>query len=165
MSTAARRAAIGAVIKLLCDHFPQAFSPGGQPRRPLKVGIHANLLATLGDVVKRRELKSALRAYTSKPSYLRELSAGAARVSLDGTPAGTVTSEDEMIAKARLAELANPAPLPGTEAKSTPATEVALRTSSVSTASPAQPSAASAPKRSSLADLREAARRRREAAA
>ena len=65
-----------------------------------------------------------------------------------------------MIAKARLAELANPAPSPGTEEKPTPTT----RTSSASNASPAQPSEPPAPKRLSLADLREAGRRRREAA-
>jgi len=64
MSEAAERATIGAVIRLLCDRFPRAFSGRGQPRRPLKVGIHADLVATLDGAVRTRELRTALRAYT-----------------------------------------------------------------------------------------------------
>jgi ProP effector len=165
MSTAARRAAIGAVIKLLCDRFPQAFSARGQPRQPLKVGIHADLIAALGGAVRPRELKSALRAYTSKPSYLRALVAGAPRVALDGSPAGTVTSEDEAAAKARLAELGQPAPSDTAKAKASTAVQARPTTSSIGDTSPAQRSAPAGPKRLSLADLREAGRRRREAAA
>ena len=124
-------------------------------------------MIALGAAVRTRDLKPALRAYTSKPSYLRALIAGAARVSLDGSLAGTVTSKDEMVAKARLAELANPPPPPAMEAKPTPpAIEVGPRTSSISNAPPAQPTDPVKPKRLSLADLREAGRRlRREAAA
>ena len=165
VSEAARRATIGAVIRLLRDRFPQAFTGRGQPRRPLKVGIHADLVTTLDGAVRHRELRAALRAYTSKPSYLRALLAGAGRVALDGSPAGTVTSDDEAAAKARLAELTNPAPLRTVEANTSPSAQMAPTTSPPSVTPPAQPSAPSAPKRSSLADLREAARRRREAAA
>jgi ProP effector len=164
MSRTAKRAAIGAAINLLCDRFPQAFTGRGQPRRPLKVGIHANLVTELGAAVRPRDLKSALRAYTSKPSYLRTLVAGAARVALDGSPAGTVTSEEETVAKARLAELTNPAPPPTAERKAPPAAQVAPTTSSISAASSTQRSAPAGPKRLSLADLREAGRRKREAA-
>ena len=110
MSEAAARATIGAVIRLLCDRFPQAFTGRGQPRRPLKVGIHADLVTALDGAVRPRDLRNALRAYTSTASYLGVLSAGAARVSLDGSPAGTVTSEDETAANARLDQLANPTP-------------------------------------------------------
>src|SRR6516164_8567086 len=48
---------------------------------------------------------SALRAYTSNAGYLRALSAGASRIDLEAKPAGTVTTEDEAVAKRRLAEL------------------------------------------------------------
>jgi len=92
------------VIELLCDRFPQTFSRRGP--QPLKVGVYADVLAALGDAVQPRGLQSALRAYTSNAGYLRALSAGACRVDLDGNPAGTVTAEDEAVAKARLAELA-----------------------------------------------------------
>jgi sRNA-binding protein len=164
MSKAARRATIGAVIRLLCDRFPQAFSRGGQDRRPLKIGIHADLMVALGDTVKPRDLKTALRAYTSNASYLRTLSAGAHRVGGDGTSAGTVTSEDEIVAKARLAELVKPPPR-ATVTKPVSAAQATPTASSISPGPPAQLSVPPAPKRLSLADLREAGRRRREVAA
>jgi ProP effector len=157
MSKTTKRAMTGAVIKLLCDRFPQTFS-----RRdpwPLKVGLHTDLLAELSDTVRARDLKTALRAYTSSARYLRSLSAGAYRVDLDGRPAGTVTPEDEAVATKRLAELANGATR----------TEAAPPAQAASEAPPMRPSAEkqkpAAPKRLSLADLRAAGRRRRGAAA
>src|SRR6516164_6477715 len=60
----------------------------------------------LGGAVQPRDLKSALRAYTSRPGYLRALTAGAPRVGIDGEPTGSVTPDEETVAKARLAELA-----------------------------------------------------------
>jgi ProP effector len=99
-------------------------------------------------------LQSALRAYTSNARYLRALAAGACRVGLDGKPAGTVTPEDEAVARRRLAESvkreARQATVPPAQAALEPAAET-----------PKPP----APKRLSLADLREAGRRRREDAA
>src|SRR6516164_8596469 len=102
MSKTARRARTAAIIELLCDRFPQTFNRNGP--RPLKVGVYADVLAALGDAVQPRDLQSALRAYTSNARYLRALSAGACRVGLDGGPAGTVTPEDEAVARRRLAE-------------------------------------------------------------
>ena len=157
MSKTARRARIAATIELLCDRFPETFSR--REPQPLKVGVHADLLAALDGMVEPRDLKSALAGYTSNARYLRALSAGACRVGLDGNPAGTVTAEDEAVAKARLAELAKGitprAKVPS--AKAGP--EAPARTTA--TENPKPP----APKRLSLADLREAGRRRREAAA
>ena len=43
MSKTARRARIAAVIKSLCDRFPQTFDRNGP--RPLKVGVYADVLA------------------------------------------------------------------------------------------------------------------------
>ena len=60
MSTAAKRARISSVIKLLCERFPQAFSR--RAPKPLKVGVYADVLAALGDTVQLRDLKSALGA-------------------------------------------------------------------------------------------------------
>jgi sRNA-binding protein len=75
MSNLARRASTGAIIELLCERFPQTFSRHSP--RPLKVGVHADALAALGDAVQPRDLQSALRAYTSNARYPRALSAGA----------------------------------------------------------------------------------------
>jgi ProP effector len=106
MTKVARQAWIGAVISLLCDNFPQTFSRGEQHPRPLKVGVYADALAALGGAIQPRDLKSALRAYTSRASYLRALTAGAPRVGIDGESAGAVTPDEEAVAKVRLAELA-----------------------------------------------------------
>jgi ProP effector len=151
MSNAARRARTGVIIELLCERFPQTFSRHSP--RPLKVGVYADALAALGGAVRPRDLKSALGAYTGNARYLRALTAGAPRIGLDGKPAGTVTPEGEAIAKTRLAESvreARQATVPPAQAALEPAAET-----------PKPP----APKRLSLADLREAGRRRREDAA
>ena len=71
---------------------------------------------------------------------------------LDGKPAGTVTPEAEAVAKKRLAESVNET---ATQVKVAPAGQ----------ATPAENEKPAAPKRLSLADLREAGRRRRETAA
>jgi sRNA-binding protein len=148
MSKTARRAEIGATIKLLSERFPQTFNRRGP--QPLKVGVYGDVLAALGEAVQPRDLQSALRAYTGNRGYLRAMSAGACRIDLDGEPAGTVTPEDETVAKAKLAES------PRTQVP--PPEAPAMR--------PAEENQKpSAPKRLSLADLREAGRRRREAAA
>ena len=68
--------------------------------------MYADALAALGGAIPARDLKSALRAYTSRASYLHVLTAGAPRVGIDGGPAGAVTPDEEAVAKARLAELA-----------------------------------------------------------
>ena len=103
MTKTARRARIAAVIELLCDRFPQTFNRNAP--RPLKVGVYADVLTALGDAVQPRDLQSALRAYTSNARYLRAISVGAPRIGLDGKPVGTVTSEDEAVAKKRLVDL------------------------------------------------------------
>ena len=144
MSKTARRARTAAIIELLCGRFPRTFSRRGP--QPLKVGVYGDVLAALGEAVQSRDLQSALRAYTSNRGYLRALSAGACRIDLDGKPAGTVTPEAETVAKARLAS--SRAQVPPLEA---PAAEEKQKPS--------------APKRLSFADLREAGRRCREAAA
>jgi ProP effector len=155
MSNAARRARTAAVIKSLCERFPQTFSRNGP--RPLKVGVYADALAALGDTVQQRDLKSALGAYTSNARYLRALSVGACRVGLDGKPAGTVTPEEEAVARRRLAESVKREAWQAT----VPPAQAAASPIEPASENPKPP----APKRLSLADLREAGRRRREAAA
>ena len=153
MSKTARRARIAAIIELLCGRFPRTFSRRGP--QPLKVGVYSDVLAALGEAVRPRDLQSALRAYTSNAGYLRVLVAGACRIDLDGKPAGTVTAEDEKAAKAKLAEFKKGA----SPRAQVPPPEAPVMRPAEENQKP------SAPKRLSLADLREAGRRRREAAA
>ena len=158
MSKTARRARTGAIIELLCDRFPQTFNRNAP--RPLKVGVYADALAALDDTVQLRELKSALGAYTSNARYLRALTVGAPRIGLDGKPAGTVTPEAEAVAKKRLAESVNET---APQVKVAPAGQAAPEVPAVRPA--AENEKPAAPKRLSLADLREAGRRPRETAA
>jgi sRNA-binding protein len=151
MSKAARRARTAAIIELLCGRFPQTFSRRGP--QPLKVGVYGDVLAALGEAVEPRDLQSALRFYTSNRGYLRALSAGSYRIDLDGKPAGAVTPEDETVAKARLADKKRAS----SRSQVPPPEAPAMRPAEENQKPPA-------PKRLSLADLREAGRRRREAA-
>jgi sRNA-binding protein len=162
MTKAARRARIDAVTRLLCESFPQTFSCGGQHPRPLKVGVYADALAALGGAIPARDLKSALRAYTSRASYLRALTAGTPRVGIDGESAGVVTPDEEAVAKARLAGLAKGAAPAVIPPKQPPAAQTTPNTPTLTPVPEVEkPPAPAGPKRLSLADLREAGRRRR----
>ena len=81
---------------------------------------------------------------------------------IDGEPAGSVTPDEETVAKARLAELAKRV-VPAVIAAKTPATaHTAPKTPAPTPVTEVGKAAAPAePKRLSLADLREAGRRRR----
>jgi sRNA-binding protein len=68
----------------LCDRFPRTFSRRGP--QPLKVGVYGDVLAALGEAVQPRDLKSALRAYTSNAGYLRVLLAERAASILMASP-------------------------------------------------------------------------------
>ena len=100
------------------------------------IGIHADILAEVGDAIKPEELCEALRCYTHNRFYRLRLIAGATRVDLNGQPAGFVTEKQEAAAKKAVSvKPSAPQPAP----KEAPATPT---------------------NRMSLADLREAARRR-----
>src|SRR6478735_1338913 len=95
---------IDTALALLTEAFPQTFVlERYRPHRPLKVGIAADIPARC-PAVERRVLSAALSAYARRVMYLRALVAGAARVDLDGNPAGEVTAGDAEYAAAKLAE-------------------------------------------------------------
>ena len=95
---------IDAALACLAEEFPQTFVlEKYRPHRPLKVGIAANIPARC-PTLERRVLSVALAIYTRRVMYLKGMVAGAARVDLDGNPAGEVTDRDAEHAAARLAE-------------------------------------------------------------
>ena len=95
---------IDAALARLAEAFPQTFVlEKYRPHWPLKVGIAADIPARC-PAVERRVLSAALSAYARRVMYLRGLVAGAARVDLDGNPAGDVTARDAEYAAAKLAE-------------------------------------------------------------
>jgi ProP effector len=96
---------IDAALARLAEAFPQTFVlEKYRPHWPLKVGI-ASAIPARCPALEWRVLKMALTAYTGRVMYLRGLVAGAARVDLDGTPAGEVTARDAEYAAARLAKI------------------------------------------------------------
>lgn len=136
---------VAATLELLAERWPACFHLFEKRRWPLKVGIHIDIMAALDGAVTPSELRRALGCYTANYVYRSRLVVGAMRVGLDGLPCGTVTEKEAEYARAierrRRNKLAKqiaskpvaPAPLP----KPAP------------------------PQRLSLADLREAAQRRK----
>jgi sRNA-binding protein len=91
-----------AAITLLAETFPRCFSVYEGRRRPLKIGIHKDILAAVDGALTPLELSKALRAYCANGAYLHSSREGAQRIDLDGNPAGIVTAEESQGAKARL---------------------------------------------------------------
>src|SRR4029077_16549476 len=151
-----KRAESKAVITVLAAKFPKCFAVPDTRRRPLKVGID-NLLAALGGAIRRTELIRALAMYCSSEGYLERVLTGAWRVDLEGKPSDAVSPEDEKHAKAKQAGIR-------TRREAVMAAAIAQTAASriqgPALAAKAEPGPG--PKRLSLADLREAARRRRE---
>jgi sRNA-binding protein len=143
---AARIAAAKALIEQLAERFP-GFSIHEKRRLPLKLGIHNDIIATLGDAVSLRNLKIALHYYTSNFGYLRNIREGAPRVDLDGNSAGEVTASEAEHARQRLEQYA----------KRRATTVINKPEQAPVAAAPAPP-----PGRISLSDLKTAAAARRQ---
>ena len=130
-----------ALIGLMAERWPKCFAVYEGRRKPLKIGIHHDI-----DVGVAPEMLSlAMRLYTNNVGYLRSMRAGAARIDLEGNAVGTVSDEDVAHASRTLEHRAarkarQPAPVPAPAPEPTP------------------------PKRLTLADLKEAARLRKQKA-
>ena len=84
-----------AALADLATRYPQTFVlEKYRPHRPLKVGIAVDIMERCPEL-DRRKLGVALAAYTRRVMYLKGMVAGAARVDLNGNPAGEVTARDE----------------------------------------------------------------------
>jgi ProP effector len=78
----------------LRQKFPQAFARlNDNRRRPVKVGIHLDIQAAIPDLDKVA-IGRALKFYVSDFRYHRACIEGAARIDLDGNPAGAVTAAE-----------------------------------------------------------------------
>ena len=89
-------------IAQLAELYPSCFR---QPRQPLKIGIHNDIIARHPEL-RPSLIASALKMYTRSPGYLETLEAGAARIDLEGNQVGTVTASDEEDAKRKIAKAA-----------------------------------------------------------
>jgi ProP effector len=140
------------VIALLAARFPKCFSIQA-PRVPLKIGIHAEILAALNGAIKPDQLQQALAKYTSVHGYLHSIVAGASRYDIYGSLAGVVTHEEAAYAKAKKARKHQHGIVTTMETIFVPAMSASRPPSSASPPTRA--------KRLSLGDLRTAGRRRR----
>ena len=86
-----------AAITMLTIRWPLAFWVPETRRKPLKIGIHYDIMAAGG--FEEPKLRAALRAYTATIAYRRSLVAGAERIGLDGGVAGWVTAEQAAVAR------------------------------------------------------------------
>jgi ProP effector len=88
-------------IAALSELYPQCFSLYQAKRRPLKVAIHRDLLAT--GAITPKECAAALRVYCGNHLYLKACTkVGAVCIGLDGEVAGRITVEEATHAKQRL---------------------------------------------------------------
>jgi len=156
MTSRKRKAAVLATVSLLAERFPSTFFLIEGRRRPLKIGIAADIYEAVPDINKEN-LQWALARYCMSPGYLRSLVTGAERVGLAGDAAGPVTEEAATKAAGTLAQVVTArrnrvAAAPKVERE--PA-KVAVRPVAVASA------AKSAALRMSIESIREAAQRRR----
>jgi sRNA-binding protein len=139
-----------AVLDLLCEQFPTCFIRFEQRRRPLKIGIHLDLMTALAGAVTPVELGRALRIYTNNVGYLSACQLGAVRIDPDGNASGEFSPEHG----------AQSAKLWARQRER----QAARRTQQANERAAATKAEAEVKLRSSLADLR-AARQRRKAGA
>ena len=100
------------------------------PARPLKLGLHLDIIAALGERIDRRLLRQALRCYTSNIHYRASQKPGAPRIDLDGNASGTVSEADAQSAakdvasrKAALGQRKRPAVRPEIKSAAPPPPE------------------------------------------
>ena len=101
--SAARDQLVNEALAQLCAKFPKSFFLYQYRRRPLKIGIHLDIEAALGDAIERPLLRRALRFYFVNFGYQGSLRTGAARLDLDGNACGAVTEQEAAWAKRSIA--------------------------------------------------------------
>jgi sRNA-binding protein len=92
-------------IVALADLFPACFVVFQGSRKPLKLGIREDLIATMAGAITAKEASLALAIYCGNRCYLKACcKAGAARIDLSGNVVGSVSAEEAANAKQRLAQ-------------------------------------------------------------
>jgi ProP effector len=103
-----RQAARVGTIATLAKRFPAAFVVFERRRRPLKIGIHEDIIAAAPDL--DRALLMRALSYTGNRCYLAALRAGAARVDLTGVAVDVVSAEHAAFAAQRVKKKGTKAP-------------------------------------------------------
>jgi sRNA-binding protein len=89
------------VISHLAEAYPNCFAVYCHRRRPLKIGILADLVML---VPFAEDLRAAIRYYTGNEVYLRACDENAPRISLEGHETGRVSAAEAAYAQRALAK-------------------------------------------------------------
>ena len=143
-------------IAQLADLYPRCFFPRSHLRRPLKLGIHKDIIEQHPEL-DRIMLGRSLGAYTHGTTYWLTVTARTLRIGLDGSPAGEVTIEEEEHAKRKIAKAAKRA------AAAVPVEKCTEQQNPIPEAKSRQPTAPAGLPRLGLAGLKAAALARRQA--
>ena len=95
-----------AIMNWLKTVFPKCFIKG-EGKKPLKVGVHEDVLAYCSEhypTVSQYLLRRAVRMYALGTEYISSIKEGVHRVDLEGNPAGIVTEKDQTYADFTLKE-------------------------------------------------------------
>ncbi|MBB4865382.1 sRNA-binding protein [Pseudomonas nitritireducens] len=110
-SNQAQYSQLVADLELLQTLFPVAFPrKGAHHARPLKVGIHTDILTTLsflGIEMTRSRLRRALTQWCTRRFYYHGILVSGLRFDLGGLPVGSVSLEDKASARVGLIERDN----------------------------------------------------------
>jgi sRNA-binding protein len=152
---------------VLADWWPLTFAVYAPQRKPLKIGIHQDILAAAEGAIADHEVSLALRHYCNGSFYLHACVEGADRLDLDGNVAGTVTADEAAHAADKLAQYQARQPKPRSrtarQPRSGPITTVSTNTT-VSTTTVSTTEITTKSSRLTFADLRAAAAARKAAA-
>jgi ProP effector len=146
-----RTAQATTIIGVLADLYPKTFTLYMWRRAPLKIGVFHDLLSATAGAITPNELHAALHRYCTSTGYLAAMREGAGRLDLNGNIVGTVTAEEAAHAALAL-----------TACREREASRRCAR--AAASQPPPSPKKLTGVNRLSLADLRAAARARREAA-
>lgn len=89
-------------LPALIERFPQTFFGDPKARKPLKIGVHKDILALDDNKLAAYQLTSALRWYTGALGYQLSIKQGEARIDLQGEASGEVSAEDESAAAEKI---------------------------------------------------------------
>jgi sRNA-binding protein len=95
-----RRPDPASTIQVLAELFAVFIADWRKPHRPLKVGIHQDLVGR--GLLVPDECRAVFRVYVGRRQYQKALAAGGPRYDLDGNAAGEVTAEQVDAAKTKL---------------------------------------------------------------
>jgi sRNA-binding protein len=94
---------VAAVIALLAEKWPRAFSVFEKNRKPLKLNIHLDIMKEMEGTITPIELSVAMKCYVANKFYLKRCrKVGAPRFNLAGEPEGVISESEADYAKLTL---------------------------------------------------------------